>query len=102
MRAEALLLKSLQRSLFADHRYPQWQEKSGLFVDESRSYPLQGTNRARRRTLLKPEPRTLTQFPPLHRSSNIGVSSASSSQWSEGNLIGTTLTFLGYQRKTSG
>lgn len=33
--AEALWLKSLQRSLFADHRYPQWQEKSGLFVDES-------------------------------------------------------------------
>ena len=33
--AEALWLKSLQRSLLADHRYPQWQEKLGLFVDES-------------------------------------------------------------------
>ena len=63
MRAEALLLKSLQRSLFADHRYPQW---------------------------------------PDHRPSNIGVSLASSSQCSEGSLIGITLTFLGYQRKTSG
>ena len=63
MRAEALLLKSLQRSLFTDHRYPQWQD---------------------------------------HRSSNIGVPLASSSQCSEGSLIGTRLTFLGYQRKASG
>lgn len=32
---EALWLKSLQRSFFADHKYLQWQERLGLFVDES-------------------------------------------------------------------
>lgn len=32
---EALWLNSLQRSFFADHKYLQWQERLGLFVDES-------------------------------------------------------------------
>lgn len=32
--ANVLWLKSIQRQLFADHRYTQWQEKLGLFIDE--------------------------------------------------------------------